>query len=61
VTDAQREEREDIVHGLDVLAGLMACLVAVDEREREYTEPVVVQKVGRRTERVAAHWLERVA
>jgi hypothetical protein len=49
-------EREDIQHGLDVLAGLMACLAAMDTRQAEYDD-WVAYLASRPTERVATHWL----
>jgi len=50
------DEREDILAGLDVLVGLMACLAAMDERQDDYAA-WLEQTVNRDTERVARHWL----
>ena len=49
-------EREDLLAGLEVLVGLMACLAAMDERQDDYAE-WVADTVNRPLERVAPHWL----
>jgi hypothetical protein len=51
-------EREDILAGLDVLVGLMACLAAMDERQDDYVA-WVADTVNRPLERVEPHWLRR--
>jgi hypothetical protein len=56
VIDDEQLEREDLLAGLDVLVGLMACLAAMDERPDDYAA-WVTQTVNRDIERVAPHWL----
>jgi hypothetical protein len=53
--DAARD-REDILAGLEVLVGLMACLAAMDGRQDDYAA-WLTQTVNRDIERVAPHWL----
>jgi hypothetical protein len=55
----EQAEREEFVRSLDALAGLMACFVAMDERQRQY-DAWVEQTVARERP-LAARWLERVA
>jgi hypothetical protein len=59
VTDAERAEREDLLAGLDVLAGLAACFAAMDERERLPIRPrQAPPRTFRRWDRVSGHWID---
>jgi hypothetical protein len=49
-------EREDILAGLEVLVGLMACLAAMDDRPDDYAAWVACT-VNRDSDTVAPHWL----
>jgi hypothetical protein len=50
-------ERENLLHALDVLAGLAACFAAMDERQDDYAVWLACT-VNRPVERVSAHWIE---
>lgn len=49
------QEREDILRSLDVLAGLMGCFAAMEERARKYTDDSKTRRFER-TQAIAEHW-----
>jgi hypothetical protein len=55
VSPDEQLEREDLLAGLDVLVGLMACLAAMDERQDDYAA-WVADTVNRPLEHVEPHW-----
>ena len=53
----QDEERAALLRQLDVLAGLMSCFAAMDQRERQFKAPTRRRMV--RNHGIAEHWVPR--